>query len=109
MARNALIARQTITLNAADAAAQLARGAFPRSVTFPAGFSLPRPSINTADDNLVLPYAQQANFGVERELASNWSLAVNYVFVHGVKLLRSWNSNPLITLSLIQSVTCDRS
>src|SRR5262249_5372514 len=71
VARNALLARQTLTLNAAQGTAQLALGAFPQSPSFPTGFALPRPSLNTVDSNIVIPYAQQANLGVEHVIAPN--------------------------------------
>lgn len=93
VARNALLARQTLSLASAQATTQLARGAFPQSNSFPTGFALPKPSLNTVDPNIVLPYSQQANFGVERELARDWVAGANYVLVRGVKLLRSQNLN----------------
>ncbi len=93
VARNALLARQTITLASGPATAQLSRGTFPQSRTFPSGVALPKPSLNTVDPNIVIPYAQQANFGIERELAANWVAGADYVLVRGVKLLRSQNLN----------------
>src|SRR5262249_1064704 len=46
-----------------------------------------------ADPNIVNPYSEQFSFGVERELASNWSAGVNYIGNHGVHLTRSRNVN----------------
>jgi hypothetical protein len=93
VARNALIARQTLTLASALATPQLAQGAFPESVSYPTGFSLPKGSLNMTDPNLALPYGVQANFGVEREVARDWSVGATWVMVHGVHQLRSENQN----------------
>jgi len=93
VARNSLIARQTLQLSSAQATAQLAAGAFPESKTFPTGFALPKGSLNTVNPELVLPYAQQVNFGLERSIGSNWAVGANYVLVRGVKLLRSRQVN----------------
>ncbi len=41
------------------------------------------------------PYAQQASFGLERELAEGLSAAASYVFVRGAKLTRSRDANLL--------------
>lgn len=93
VARNSLIARQTLSLSSAQATAQLLVGAFPESNKFPTGFALPKGSLNTVDPNVVIPYAQQANFGVERAIGGTWAVGANYVLVRGVKLLRSWQPN----------------
>lgn len=93
VARNALIARQTLTLASAQATTQLASGAFPQSLRFPTGFALPKPSLNVTDSNLVIPYAQQANFGLERSLGREWAVSATYVAVRGVKNLKSQNIN----------------
>ena len=93
VARNALLARQTLTLTAAQGTARLPLGAFPQSASFPTGFALPKPSLNTVDPNIVLPYAQQADLGVERAVATDVALGINYVLVRGSKLIRSQNIN----------------
>jgi hypothetical protein len=41
------------------------------------------------------PYAEQASFGVEREVADGLSVSLSYVFVRGAKLTRSRDSNLL--------------
>jgi outer membrane receptor for ferrienterochelin and colicin len=41
----------------------------------------------------VNPYAQQLNFGIQRELVPNLALAIDYVMVHGLKLLRTEDLN----------------
>ncbi len=41
------------------------------------------------------PYAQQASFGIEREIAKNFSFGVSYVFVRGAKLTTSHDDNLL--------------
>lgn len=93
VARNALIARSTLTLASDQATAQLARGAFPQSSRFPTGFDLPKQSLNLVDSNIEIPYAQQANLGIERSLGNNWSVGITYVLVRGVKLLQAMNVN----------------
>ena len=93
VARNALIARQTLSLSSAQATAQWPLGAFPQSNSFPTGATIPKPSLNTVEPNLRMPYAQQGNFGIERQISRDWSVGVNYTGVRGVKLLRSMNIN----------------
>ncbi len=41
------------------------------------------------------PYAQQASFGLEREISPGFSASANYVFVRGTKLARSRDDNLL--------------
>ncbi|MBI4876532.1 MAG: TonB-dependent receptor [Acidobacteria bacterium] len=41
------------------------------------------------------PYAEQASFGIEREVASGLSVSLSYVFVRGAKLTRSRDANLL--------------
>jgi hypothetical protein len=46
------------------------------------------------------PYTEQANLGVERELGAKITLSANYLYVHGLHLLRSLDANlpkPVIT------------
>lgn len=94
VARNSLIARNTASFNtAALAAARWPLGAFPPSDTFPTGLTIPKPSLNTTDSNLTMPYAQNTSFGIEREVARNWAVGAQYIYVHGVHLLRSLNLN----------------
>ena len=97
VARNTLLARSTLSLTGAAAAAQLATGAFPESLSYPAslpsGFVLPKLSLNVVDNNLRMPYAQQTNLTVDRQLASNLHVTANYVFVRGLKGPRSDNIN----------------
>lgn len=93
VARNALIARQSISLSGNAAADQFVRGAFPESQSLPAGFTLTRPSINIADPKIELPYNHQFNIGVERQLGTNWAAGANFIYVRGENLLRSDNIN----------------
>ncbi|MEO7143324.1 MAG: TonB-dependent receptor, partial [Bryobacteraceae bacterium] len=93
VARNALLARETITLSAAAATAQLGVGAFPQSTSLPAGVPLPKPSLSITDSRMDTPYSQQANFGVERQLGENWLAGATYVYVRGVRLLEANNIN----------------
>lgn len=93
VARNALIARSTLTLASAQATEQLTRGAFPQSKTFPTGFALPRPSLNLVDSNIEIPYSQHSTLGIERAIGTNWMVGVTYVFVRGVQGLWARNVN----------------
>jgi len=95
VARNTLLARQTVSLTGAAAAAQFAAGAFPESNQYPTGVSVPKGSINLVPNNFVTPYAQQANLSVDRAIGNNWHVALNYVYVHGVHMLKSANANLL--------------
>jgi outer membrane receptor protein involved in Fe transport len=51
------------------------------------------PSIFRADPNLATSYSEQANLGIQLLLAKNLTAAANYLFVRGVKLSRTRNSN----------------
>jgi carboxypeptidase family protein len=42
------------------------------------------------------PYSQQASFGIERELANNLSLSVDYIFAHTLKIPRARDKNLLV-------------
>jgi hypothetical protein len=46
-----------------------------------------------AEPGIVNPYSEQFSLGVERELAPDWSIGVNYIGNHGVHLTRSRNVN----------------
>jgi len=93
VARNSLLARQSVSLSGANAAAQFARGAFPESDQLPSGFALTKPSINKSDPNMEIPYVDQISLGVERQIGTNWSVAVNGVRNWGSGLLVSDNVN----------------
>jgi hypothetical protein len=93
VARNSLIARQTLQLASAQATAQFVLGAFPESVRFPSGQALPKGSLNTVDPGIVIPYGQQANFGLERSFGHDWAVSANYIMVKGTHLLRSRQTN----------------
>ncbi len=93
VARNALLARQSISLSGANATAQFAAGAFPESDQLPTGFSLSRPSINLSDPEMEIPYVDQVSLGVERQLSTNWSAGINLVRNWGSALLVSDNTN----------------
>ncbi|HLJ17572.1 MAG TPA: TonB-dependent receptor [Bryobacteraceae bacterium] len=95
VARNALLARQTITLASAAATAQFVNGAFPQSNQLPAGVPLPKPSLNITDSHMDTPYSQQANFGLEHQFGKDWLAATTYIYVRGVRLLQSNNINLL--------------
>ncbi len=93
VARNALLARQSISLSGANAAAQFREGAFPESDQLPPGFTLARPSINVSDPEMQIPYVDQVSLGVERQFGRDWSAAVNVVRNWGSDLLVSDNTN----------------
>ncbi len=95
VARNTLLARQTVSLNGAAAAAQFAVGAFPESNQYPTGVLVPKGSINLVPNNFSTPYAQQANLSVDRAIGNDWHVNLNYVYVHGVHMLKSANANLL--------------
>jgi hypothetical protein len=92
-ARNALLARATITLSGTPASTQFALGAFPQSTQLPVGTSVPQPGLNILDSHMDTPYAQQANFGLEHQLGGDWMVGASYTFVRGVRLLQSNNIN----------------
>jgi len=94
VARNALLARQSISLSGTAAINQWAQGAFPESDTLPPGISLAaQPNINIADPEIEIPKNHQFDVGIERQLGENWSVGVNYVLVLGRQLLLSDNIN----------------
>ena len=41
----------------------------------------------------MLPYDHQATLTIDRELTSNWHLEASYVYVHGVRTIKSANTN----------------
>jgi hypothetical protein len=94
VARNALLARQTISTTSTTQASDIFKqGAFPESDTLPPGFTLVKPSINMADANIVIPYSHQFDIGIERELGNDWAVGANFVRVLGRDMLRSDNEN----------------
>jgi hypothetical protein len=68
---------------------------YPNVLTAPPTIGLAPPSIDLFDKNYVSPRIQQWNFQVERQLASNLSLTVGYLGLHGVHLTRSRDVNLL--------------
>jgi hypothetical protein len=89
VARNSLLARQSISLSGANAAAQFSKGAFPESDQLPAGFTLTQPSINLADPEMQIPYVDQISLGVERQIGGDWAAGVN--------LVRNWGTGGLVS------------
>jgi carboxypeptidase family protein/TonB-dependent receptor-like protein len=53
------------------------------------------PSIFRADPSMATPYSQQASVGAEHELAKNLSVRADFLFVRGVHLARTLNTNLL--------------
>ncbi len=93
VARNALLARQSVSLSGTAAAQRFALGAWPESNELPSGLSLTRPSINRSDPEMQIPYVDQASLGVERQLGTNWAAGVNFVRNRGTGTLVSDNVN----------------
>jgi len=57
------------------------------------------PSIFRSDSRLATPYSAQTSFSIERQLSTNLTLGLSYLFVRGIKLPRTRNINlapPLI-------------
>jgi TonB dependent receptor len=51
------------------------------------------PSVFRPDPHFATPYSAQTSFALERQLSTNLTLALNYLFVRGVKLPRTRNIN----------------
>jgi hypothetical protein len=51
------------------------------------------PTLFTTEYNLKTPYAEQWNFGIEREIWKDTALSVGYVGNHGVQLTRGLDTN----------------
>lgn len=81
--------------------------ALPAGFAFPNTFSAPpsgatpsRPSLYVFERGYVQPYVHQASFGVEMELARDWSVGASYLLVNGNHLTRSNDANlraPVLT------------
>jgi len=54
------------------------------------------PTLFTTEYNLKTPYAEQWNFGIEREIFKDTALSVGYVGNHGVQLTRGLDTNQVI-------------
>ena len=54
-----------------------------------------QPSIFKPDPHLAASYSQQANLGIQLLLSKNLTASANYLFVRGVKLARTENTNLL--------------
>ena len=74
-------------------AASLFRESGGGSLTMPAASIAP--SIFRPDARLATSYSAQTSFSVERQLSTNMTLALSYLFVRGVKLSRTRNVNLL--------------
>lgn len=60
---------------------------------FPAGATLPARNIREIVDDLENPFSVQGTLGVERLLPGNWTLAADYVYLHGHELLATIDAN----------------
>ncbi len=56
----------------------------------------PVPAAYGVDPNMVIPYVQSWNFGIQREIASDMALEVRYVGTRGTKLARAFDFNQVI-------------
>jgi hypothetical protein len=56
------------------------------------GSSLSR-EVSAFAPNFRTPYVEQANLGIEREVARHLTLGLNYLYVHGVHLIRALDVN----------------
>ena len=79
---------QTSVSLAATQAPQLAAGpVFPNALTsIPTGGSVSAASIQMLAPNLKTPYSEQGNIGIQRQLASDISINVSYIWSRGVQL-----------------------
>ncbi|MGA2270357.1 MAG: TonB-dependent receptor [Bryobacteraceae bacterium] len=79
---------QTSVSLAATQAAQLAAGpVFPNTLTaIPTGGSVSAASIQMLAPNLKTPYSEQGNIGIQRQLRSDVSMTVSYIWSRGVQL-----------------------
>lgn len=59
----------------------------------PTGAILPAPTIFVFNKNYVQPYVEQYNLGLEYQLATDWSVSIGYLGVHGVHLQRTRDIN----------------
>ncbi len=59
----------------------------------PTGVTLPKPTIFVFSPNFQNPKVDQANFGVEQQLGSDYSVGLNYQYVKGSDLPRSRDIN----------------
>ena len=58
----------------------------------------PRPPLSvrfSGAEDFASSYTQQASLGVEREVAGNWLVSANYLFVRGLKIMRARDVNLL--------------
>ena len=79
---------QTSVSLAATQAAQLAAGpVFPNTLTsIPTGGSVSAANIQMLAPNLKTPYSEQGNIGIQRQLASDISMNVSYIWSRGLQL-----------------------
>lgn len=77
----------------ASAAASIVASASGGSL--PASLPGVAPSIFLPDRRMATPYSEQASAGAEHALAANLTVRADYLFIHGVKLPRTVNTNLL--------------
>jgi Carboxypeptidase regulatory-like domain len=55
-------------------------------------------------NNAVNPYSIQGNIGIDHQLGSDWTLSINYLVNHGVKLIRNRQVNALPDPAVLDSL-----
>lgn len=81
------IVQTSITLNNTSAPQLAAGPVFPNSLgAIPTGASISASSLQFLTQNLHTPYSEQGNIGIQRQLANDVSLNVNYLWSRGVQL-----------------------
>jgi hypothetical protein len=108
VARNTLLARNTLNeTTVAAATTQFLSGPYPQSTSYPTGTTVASPSINAITSSMPIPYAQQADLYVDRQLSTSWSLEAGYIYVTGSQMLKSSNVNlgPPVILTTANAAT----
>ena len=105
---------RAIDTNGSQGFQQVADGSIASSIFSAAqGGSLPAPvtgiapSIFRPDPRMATPYSEQASAGAAYLLAKNLTLRADYLYVHGIKLPRTLNTNlmPPVTLTLANAAS----
>ena len=63
------------------------------------------PTLFTTEYNLHTPYAEQWNFGIEREIMKDTALSVGYVGNRGVQLTRGLDINQVVIFQMVSWLT----
>jgi outer membrane receptor protein involved in Fe transport len=101
--------QQSVSLSSTQPAQLTAGPMFPNILSAaPAGASVSATSIQFAAPNLKTPYAEQGNFGIQRQFASDISMDVSYIWSRGVQLygvrdLNFYAAGPTVTYSIVDA------